>query len=245
MVLHRQTGLPALHSFEFSQYACCSFIVTDNTLNCGSPHLISFTQNRTQFVMRVSDVDSEQNSSSVVLQLIDTVTLKLNFTSLPSGEFSSPLRHESFAEFFDVMLSYRLVCTENYYGLGCTKFCNETDNIKCDENGDQSCKENYYGPDCTNFCIETGNFVCNENGDRSCTDNYYGPNCDTFCEARDGSTGHYSCDDDGNKVCLPGYQDPSTSCTECAEGADGCSKLYCLRLCTRAWLHVGARTQGL
>ena len=87
------------------------------------------------------------------------------------------------------------------------------------------CSENYYGPDCTAFCIpladvyecnDQGQFVClkeNREPSTNCTTCLPGYNdllnCGPCLFGRDIATNCVSC--------LPGH-DPSTNCTECLPG---------------------------
>ena len=117
-------------------------------------------------------------------------------------------------------------CILNHYGEDCSKFCQETDNYKCDESGGKLCKEHFYPAEkCDINCEpELGNFTCNQTtGQKICVEGkagnncdvcenknkvgqscdkckkfHYGPNCTVHCEPE---IGLYTCMENGTKLC--------------------------------------------
>ena len=157
-------------------------------------------------------------------QLVDSLPIDL---ILPTKEdFTFPMTYSSLVGYFNVTLSFRVRCIENYYGPNCTVFCDASvavGNFVCGSNGVMVCEANYYGSSCDKLCdasTHVGSLNCNSNGELVCLQNYYGSNCTTFCNpvAEDGN---YECSSTGELVCQRGYLDLSSNCTQCVL-ADNC-----------------------
>lgn len=77
-------------------------------------------QGRIQFVMQAHDVDNGSDPQLVATLYVDLDGL------MPGSEFTSPIRVHSSLNYFNTMLSFRVVCTdENYCGKNCTTSCRE------------------------------------------------------------------------------------------------------------------------
>ena len=106
-------------------------------------------------------------------------------------------------------MSFRVQCSENYYGPNCARFCEPMESVyTCDSEGNKICVENGRDPatNCTT-CLQGGSPNTN------CT------TCLTMYAFYDIQTNSIQCllsrDITSNcATCLPGY-DPSTNCTEC------------------------------
>ena len=116
-------------------------------------------------------------------QFVDAIYIEESLQ--PNGSFSTPQLYTGTYQRGTISLSFRVSCTENYYGPNCATFCEPNDNHICDEDGNIVCRDTHY----------------------------YGTLCNVFCEGRNDSLGHYQCSRNGNKICLEGYQDPDTNCT--------------------------------
>ena len=110
-------------------------------------------------------------------------------------------------------MSFRVQCSENYYGPNCTIFCESVQNlyITCGSGGSRICLQSGQDPatDCATCITE----MDPETNCTTCLSSSYDPhtNCTQCLTGRDVST---NCTE-----CLPGY-DPSTDCTECLTGRD-------------------------
>ena len=114
---------------------------------------------------------------------------------------------------FDI--SFRVQCSENYYGPNCTTLCEPVEGVyTCDSEGRVVCVQNNrdLATNCTSclhgWDLKTNCTSCSPLYDNrsDCTQCLAGRNINTGCVA-----------------CLPGY-DPSTNCTECFLGYDLCTK---------------------
>ena len=137
-----------------------------------------------QLLVAVNDLeDSFYGSYTYFGEFIDAIYIEKSLQ--PNGSFSTPQLYTGMYNKGTISLSFRVSCTENYYGPNCAAFCEPSDNRICDENGNIVCRDTHY----------------------------YGTLCDVFCEGRNDSLGHYQCGQNGSKICLEGYQDPDTNCT--------------------------------
>ena len=128
-------------------------------------------------------------------------------------------------------------CISNHYGEDCSKFCEETDNYKCDESGGNVCKEHFYPAEKCDINCEPvpGNFTCNQTtGQKICAFGKVGHNCDV-CENRNKvgqscenckkfyfgpdciirckpDLGFYSCSNNGSKICLDNKATVENNC---------------------------------
>ena len=135
-----------------------------------------------QLLVAVNDVDSFFGFYKYFGEFIDVIYIEESLQ--PNGSFSTPQLYTGMYDKATISLSFRVSCTENYYGPNCATFCEPNDNHTCDENGSIVCRNSYYGT-----------------------------RCNVFCEARNDTLGHYQCSRNGGKICLEGYQDPDTNCT--------------------------------
>ena len=147
-------------------------------LCCLSHHF----QGSFQLLISVRDHDDFIGSLFGGDEFVDSIFIERNLQ--PSASFSTRQSYRGTYRRGTISLSFRVACTENYYGSNCATFCEPNDNHTCDENG---------------------NIVCRNS--------YYGTQCNVFCEGRNDSLGHYQCSRHGSKICLEGYQDPDTNCT--------------------------------
>ena len=120
-----------------------------------------YVQGGAQLYTVVQDVDSDAFVQWVDVFVIDR--------SVEVGEnFSTPTNHSGVFNFGYFVLSFRVTCTENFYGSDCTTFCMERDDdlghYTCDSEGNIVCRERFQDPS-TN-CTE-------------CGEGYTGDNCAT------------------------------------------------------------------
>ena len=105
-------------------------------------------------------------------------------------------------------VSFRLQCSENYYGPNCTTFCEPVEGVYiCDSEGRVVCLQDNHDPatNCTT-CFGTG-----YDPQHNCTQCLLGRNLLAGCsECLPGYDPSTSC-----KVCLPGY-DISSNCNQCS-----------------------------
>ena len=84
-------------------------------------------------------------------KLVDRFIINQNITV---GEnFSTSTNHSGEFNFGHFVLSFRVTCTENFFGSDCATFCVERDNelghFTCDSEGNIVCREGYTGENCT------------------------------------------------------------------------------------------------
>ena len=87
----------------------------------------------------------------------DEVDIFVIDISLTSGiDFSTPITYMGVNGFGQIQLSFRLNCTENYYGPVCATFCMERDDdlghYTCGSDGSIVCRQGYQDP--SSFCTE-------------------------------------------------------------------------------------------
>ena len=77
--------------------------------------------------MRVTDADNSSND----MQVVDTLFINLD-DLLPGDAFTAPVSYSSFTPgYFTATLSFRVVCTDGYYGRNCSAFCNKSTEGDC------------------------------------------------------------------------------------------------------------------
>ena len=108
-------------------------------------------------------------------------------------------------------MSFRVQCSENYYGPNCTTFCESVQNLyTCDSGGSRICLQSGRDPatDCSTCLPEWDP----ETNCTTCLFSFFDLHTDcTLClTGRDRSTNCTEC-------LVPGC-DPSTNCTECLPG---------------------------
>ncbi len=141
------------------------------------------------------------------------MVLELNRETTPLPVTNTESRHDSTRT---LQLSYRVICTSDYYGPNCSVYCVPRDDSSghytCNQtDGSRICTSHFYGPDCSVYCVprndSSGYYTCNQmDGSRICMSDYYGPDCSVYCVSRDDFTGHYTCNTtDGSKVCMSGF----------------------------------------
>ena len=110
-------------------------------------------------------------------------------------------------------MSFRVQCSENYYGPNCTTFCEPVEGVyTCDSEGRVVCIQDNRDP--TTSCNE-----CLPGWDLStgCTECLPGYNSSTSCtECLPGRDQLTNC-----TMCLQDNQDPATSCIQCSENYYG------------------------
>lgn len=74
--------------------------------------------------------------------------------------------------------------------------------------GNKVCTKNWYGPSCTKFCVPRSNTLCDNNGNKVCLEGWYGEFCHVECKENDDENGHYECSSNGTKVCFEGWEAP-------------------------------------
>ncbi|XP_050417531.1 neurogenic locus protein delta isoform X2 [Patella vulgata] len=81
--------------------------------------------------------------------------------------------------------SYRVVCDDNYYGLGCDRWCKERDDpfghYRCTSNGEKTCLSGWQGElcdkvECARSCLESNGF-CDKPSNCRCRSGWKGPDC--------------------------------------------------------------------
>ena len=106
-------------------------------------------------------------------------------------------------------MSFRVQCSENYYGPNCTTFCEPVEGgYTCDSEGRVVCIQENHDPttNCTTclqgWALETNCTTCSllYDDQSSCSQCLAGRDMDTNCA-----------------TCLPGY-DPLTNCSQCLPG---------------------------
>ena len=110
-------------------------------------------------------------------------------------------------------MSFRVQCSENYYGPNCATFCEEVEDVyTCDSEGRGVCLL-HIGRDSATNCTTCRSEWDPETNCTTCLSSFYDiqANCTQCIAGRDVST---KC-----TTCLPGY-DPSNNCTECLTGRD-------------------------
>ena len=141
-------------------------------------------------------------------------------------------------------MSFRVQCSENYYGPNCTTFCDPIEEVyTCDSEGRLVCtgKNRDTATNCTT-CLpgydpSTNCTQCLTGRDMStrcttCLSDYdLSTNCTQCLIGRDVST--------GCTTCLPGY-DPSTNCTLCLTGRD--VSTYCSQCLTNRDIRTSCTT---
>ena len=121
----------------------------------------SYVQGGVQLFAVVADFDLSDTLPVVDRSIIDQ--------NVKVGEnFSTPTNHSWQFNFGHFVLSFRVMCTENFYGSDCATLCMDRDDdlgqYTCDSEGNIVCRERFQDPS-TN-CTE-------------CREGYTGDNCAT------------------------------------------------------------------
>ena len=120
--------------------------------------------------------------------------------------FSNPTWYIGLGRRSQIKLSFKVLCSEDFYGEDCNTQCIGNDVYSCDENGNMVCMPGrFLPPECSVSCIpEDGRYRCDpENGERVCEENYYTPTCEVQCTPH---PTNYTCNSrSGAKICREGY----------------------------------------
>ena len=120
--------------------------------------------------------------------------------------FSNPTWYIGLGRRSQIKLSFKVLCSEDFYGEDCNTRCIGNDVSSCDENGNMVCMPGrFLLPECSVSCIpEDGRYRCDpENGERVCEENYYTPTCEVQCTPH---PTNYTCNSrNGAKICHEGY----------------------------------------
>ena len=140
-----------------------------------------YAQGRIQVAVRAFDNDGGA--------LINMATFFNDIVISPAKKFSPPVVYTSRTPVpVNLTLSFRVTCSENFFGPNCTKFCaprnDSRAHYRCNSEGDIVCLEGYYSP-ATN-CNKT----CNPaKGHCQCDHGYWGRHCEnselsySFCSS--------------------------------------------------------------
>ena len=125
----------------------CCFFVRIFVFVLHSPQQGSF-----QLMVRLDDNDF--NSPDLIDRVVPNVTLAV------STSFSSVRSQLGFYRIATLQLSFRVMCSQNFYGSDCTVFCQPQSSdalghFTCNSAGERICSNEYTGADC-----RTRMFVC-------------------------------------------------------------------------------------
>lgn len=162
------------------------------------------------FQLRVDVHDSD----FFVDDFVDEIFAEL--VSFPLGEsFSSPTWYTGLGRRSRIELSFRVQCTENFYGRDCNTHCISSERYKCDSDGNRMCKDgNFSLPDCQIQCTPTEKYFCDIlTGTRVCRPGYFVlPECQVHCVPL---AGQYQCSaENGSRICEKNFY-TSTCEIEC------------------------------
>ena len=171
-------------------------------------HLVlpeTYTQGRIQFFMDALDSDVQSGEIEVLIDRFP-IDLELELGAAFTERTTYTGIYNISGLGFD--MSFRVQCSENYYGPNCTTFCESVQNLyTCDSGGSRICLQS--GRDPATNCATCITEMDPETNCTTCLSSFYDPhtNCTECLSGRDVSTNCTEC-------LVPGY-DPSTNCTEC------------------------------
>ena len=102
-------------------------------------------------------------------------------------------------------------CAENFYGENCSKFCQESQNFSCSDEGDKVCAAHFYPEDnCSTFCSPVeDHYTCdNITGDKLCAPHFFGDDCSVYCKPNE----YYTCSEEGDMICRNEKANPEKNC---------------------------------
>ena len=93
----------------------------------------------------------DENSGIIPDILVDRFFIDVN---IPVGSgITVPTFYNGDERIGEIQLSFRVTCTENFFGSDCATFCVERDDelghFTCDSEGNIVCREGYTGENCT------------------------------------------------------------------------------------------------
>lgn len=112
------------------------------------------TQGGAQVVVEVMDADNPRGPSGD--DIVDTIIIDVNISLATT--FTTPTIYTGAAQYAQMELSFRVMCTENFYGQDCSKFCearnDSAGHYTCDAQGNRVCLTGYQDPssNCT-VCV--------------------------------------------------------------------------------------------
>ena len=102
-------------------------------------------------------------------------------------------------------------CAENFYGENCSKFCQESQNFSCSDEGDKVCAAHFYPENnCSTFCSPVeDHYTCdNITGDKLCAPHFFGDDCSVYCRPNE----YYTCSEEGDMICRNERANPEKNC---------------------------------
>ena len=188
-------------------------------------HIVCHIHFQGSFQLFIAVMDSDDNFLGSLIggdEYVDSIFIKRSLQ--PNGSFSAPQSYRGTYQRGTISLSFRVSCTENFYGPNCATFCEPNDNYTCGTNGSIVCRPNHYGSQCATICKPTNRYQCDESGRRICHQNYYSPpECQTFCTP----TGQYTCTTNGERRCRRNYYNLPNCTTFCMPRDDSQGHYTC------------------
>uniref|UniRef100_A0A1I7XK48 Delta-like protein n=1 Tax=Heterorhabditis bacteriophora TaxID=37862 RepID=A0A1I7XK48_HETBA len=107
----------------------------------------------------------------------------------------------------DMAISYRILCQKSYFGIGCEKFCQNTDQYSCSSEGERLCRPGWTGDNCENAICSNGcsHGKCTSPDVCTCDPGFSGLACNQ-CQPRENCQ-HGFCQDNQPFTCAcePGW----------------------------------------